>query len=222
MCRENSQQAGYPPTSNTGKNMTLEQIGFIANRVVDFGPPMVYPVISRVYTVEKMSLWRYTAEDRLELIPLRAPEMPRGRLEGTMYCLTDEEVNDLDKRRCVGVNYDRKRIPVYLPMQAPNGERASIPAYAYIGRKEYWVDRINYGTNVLRNDDRTFSLIDRLPDADKLLNNRFCFLPPPVRVLPSVSNAAVIQSCRTKNQKEITRLRWTNFKDRFKSFLNDE
>lgn len=186
--------------------------------MVDFGPPMVFPEICRAYTVEKMSLWQHCTDSLLEMVPLRGPNLPRGRMEGTLYNLTDEELHQLDSRRGVGVQCERKRMPVYVP----SDEGLSVVfAEIYIGRKDYWLERVDYQQTVLRNGDRSLNLANRISDSNSLLHNRFCFLPPPLTVHPTGDSRAMSIACGNKNKQEIRRLRWDVIKKRFFSFLND-
>src|SRR5258708_17720514 len=180
--------------------MTLDEIterlAMCPNRFLDFGPLLDFPVLCQAYTVEKLSVWQLQTEDIFDIIALQSKGMPRGRAEGTLYELTDKQLLSLDKEKQVEECYFRMSLPVYIPFNDKDGNFMTVHAHAYIGRKDFWVERIEHdqsdwrereiGTDVVVRSmvyrpgrtKREFSLLSRYPDPNPLLNYRYRFLPP--------------------------------------------
>lgn len=210
----------------------------IPNMLLDFGPPLEYEMICTAYTVEKITLWEYAPHDqRVELVAIKAREMPRARAEGTLYRLTDEEMFSLDKKRGVGYNYTRKEhTPVIVPYNGEDGEFLRTYAHIYMGRKEYWVPKIGSSTanhplhgGTQNNSIPKFRLAQQVYDPDPVLDNRYSFIQyprpktllkrPPLEVVEAVliSNEETMLIRKEMVRKE----KWSSFKRSLYSFVND-
>lgn len=208
-------------------NYTYEQVKFLASSgIIEFGPPLSYQEICVGYTVEKMTLCQYISDGYLQMVLLRGSELTRARVEGTLYRLSDEEIVELDRRRGVGVQCERKQIAVYLPYFM-NGRdmMMQVVTYAYIGYNAYWMDRAG---NYLR--DRAMHLAPRRPDNERFLNNRYCFTPSPVTIRPVYNKIVDGDGMRKLSEAEQRLLSVKDrikqsifsFKHRFSNFLNDD
>jgi hypothetical protein len=70
--------------------------------------------------------------------------------------------------------------------------------------------------------DPTFSLATRYPDKDRLLNNRFSFLPPLVEAGRVVCDSeAVRKHCKRRNRAAMRASFFNNIRSRFNNFVND-
>ena len=206
--------------------VTIESLREEGNRVVDFGPRLAFPFLCSAYTVEKLSLWHRTTDSVFETVALRASGMPRARVEGNLYRLTDDELKQLDTKRQVGVSFDRKRVLVYVPIVDHKGEMRTIYAYIYLGINDAWLDQIYPHRTILKSQyqlpDRTFSIATRYPDKDRLLNNRFSFLPPLVEAgRVSCDSEAVRKHCKRKNRAAMRAAFFNNIRSRLSKFVND-
>jgi hypothetical protein len=203
------------PTKLPSYNPDLLNFG---NKLVDFGPPLAYPLICSAYTVEKLTLWHRTTDDLFETIAIKAPHMPRARIEGHLYRLTDEEFKKLDIRRQLGVQYERKRLPVYVPFLDENGNLQRIYAEVYLGLKQNWVPKIEFDAQFKENKQE-FKLADKYPDAHRVLHNRYCTLPPLQEATTTRFTPDVIRHVRRKNNAAV---RWGKFRRWMSNFVNDE
>jgi len=206
--------------------LTLESLRQEGNRVLDYGPRLAFPFLCSAYTVEKLSLWHRTTDEVFESVALRAPSMPRARIEGNLYRLTDDELKQLDTKRQVGVSFDRKRVLVYVPIMDYKGEMRTIYAYIYMGINNAWLDRIYPDQTCLKSSykipDATFSLATQYPDASRLLNNRFSFLPPLVEAGRVVCDSeAVRKHCKRRNRAALRAAFFNNMRSRLNNFVND-
>lgn len=182
-----------------------DRLRLYPNRLLDFGPPLEYPVLSKAFTVEKLTLWQFCDDKVLSFVLLRAHRMTRARVEGTMYSLTDEQVYELDNVMENGVKCDRVRIPVYVPVLDKEGNMDRLDAYAYIGRNSYWLDRIEYGANVPKQP--TFTLVKREMHSQRILNGRFVFLPDPVNNhTERFVRPEIVQHISNRNAETVSRL----------------
>lgn len=185
-----------------------DALRFHPNRMLlDFGPPLNYPVVSKAFTVEKLTLWQYNDEKILTFILLRANYMTRARVEGTVYSLGDDHIARLDKRMGVGVKCDRKIMPIYLQ----SAGMARITAYVYLGRNAYWSQRLGqYDPRIEKyvlQANHKLSLVGRETHTDSLLNGRFVFLPDPINNHSVRSiRPEVIQRISTRNSEMSARL----------------
>lgn len=203
----------------------------VDNKVLDFGPPLAVPVICTAWTVERLSLWEHTTEDKFEMVAVRASYMDKARARGTLYNMTDEQVYSLDKERGVGVHCDRKLLPILVKITEPNPINAMLPcvdkftktfAYVYIGYKDHWIFAIENAPSRVK-DPEKFQLATRHPDNNPLLNNNFCFLPPPVdygRVY--TGNSRVLKKAGNANKVLAREMWWRNVPRKVKNFLHDE
>jgi hypothetical protein len=161
-----------------------------------------------------------------ETVAIRASGMPRARVEGNLYRLTDDELKQLDTKRQVGVSFDRKRVLVYVPIMDHKGEMRTIYAYIYMGINDAWLSQIYPHRTILKSEyirpDDAFSLATRYPDKDRLLNNRFSFLPPLVEAgHVRTDTEAVRKYCKRKNRAAMRALFFNNIRSRFSNFVND-
>lgn len=182
-------------------------------KVLDFGPPLGYPQICAAYTVEKLSLWQHMDGDHFEMVAVRAAFLAKARAEGHLYNLTNEQLIQLDKIRGHGVHCERKLLPIYVPLRTDRGEMTKAMAWVYIGYKSHWVDKIEYGANF---DKPTFKPLPRVPDQDKYLHNRVCFLPPVYQFNEGPITEAMRIKVRKKNKETSRNL----FFSRMRRFLN--
>lgn len=191
------------------------------NRLVDFGPPLGFPLLCSAYTVEKLSLWHHTTEEVFESIPLRASGMPRARIEGNLYRVTDEEMKTLDRKRPIGVEWERKRIPVYVPFQNEEGGMTQIHAWAYFGENDAWLERIAFATTFY-GEASEYKLADKHNDPNPLLHGRYAFFPPMVEANSEhdVSDA-MRRHCRKRNKAEMRRIYFANMRERLKRFVRE-
>lgn len=190
-------------------------------KLLDFGAPLAYPTLCPAYTVEKLSMWEHTTEDKFEIVVVRAAYMAKARLEGTLYHLTNDELLILDNHRGNGVNCDRKLLPIYIPLVNEKEDMTRVMAWVYIGRKDHWIDRIDYGANVP--SIPTFKQSERVPDCNPLLHNRFCFLPTPYdygRV--GTMTEKMRKHVAKRNRSEIRRLCFTKIRKKVSNFVSDE
>lgn len=202
--------------------MTLPDLN-TPNLMLDFGPPLAYENICAGYTVEKLSLWEYTEKDRFLMIPVKAPEMPKAKAEGTIYRLSDEELLALDKKRGVGYYYERKRTLVMTPFNLEGGALIRVYAWVYFGKRDYWAPQIKHDNAYFRNGGRQFKMTQQIHDNDRDLANRFCFLPPPPPIqLARVPAPSIVEACTFQNRKETRALQIYRIKKRIMHFLNDE
>lgn len=181
--------------------------------VLDFGPRLPYKEVCNAYTVPKMAMWLHTTDNIFETVQLRSAYMHKARLEGNLYFLADEEdIIQLDNQRQVGVCCDRKKIPILLPYRTASDKLIQTYAWVYVGRPDYWEDRIERsGTaHALLGGGRigdNFQLASLVPDQDRLLNNRFCFDPPPYYTHPEGNvSPATAKYIGEKNRAEIERI----------------
>lgn len=204
------------------------QLQFPAQLVLDFGAPLPYLEVCNAYTKEKFSLYTHTTERFFETIALKAPTLPTARLEGRLYYITDEdEIIKLDNIRGNGVSCDRKTLPILVPYQNQNGDLVEIKAHVYIGRREFWEQRINYGMQCRRAGEKivrggSYDLVDRVPDYNKLLHNRMSFIAPdpvpyPVRDL----SPAMVRYVAKKNDKEALRIQVRSVMRKIKDFMRE-
>jgi len=206
--------------------VTIESLREEGNRVVDFGPRLAFPFLCSAYTVEKLSLWHRTTDSVFETVALRASGMPRARVEGNLYRLTDDELKQLDTKRQVGVSFDRKRVLVYVPIVDHKGEMRTIYAYIYLGINGAWLSQIYPHQTILKSQyklpDNTFSLATRYPDKNRLLNNRFSFLPPLMEAGRIVCDSeAVRKHCKRRNRAAMRAMFFNNIRAKFSNFVND-
>ena len=202
----------------------------VDNKVLDFGPPLPAPAVCTAWTVERLSLWEHTTTDKFEMVAVRAAYLDKARVRGTLYNMSDEQVYALDRERGEGVYCDRKLLPIMVSVTEPNPINAMLPcvqkfnrtlAYVYVGRKEHWVFAIENAP--LRKEPELFRLAQRHPDNNPLLNNNFCFLPPPVdygRVY--TGNARVLRKAGNANKVLSRKMFWLNVPKRVKNFLRDD
>lgn len=184
--------------------LTQQSLESTPNKLLDFGPPLPYPQLCRAYTVEKLTMWQRITEEEFEVVVLRGGSMPSSRLEGFLYVLTDEAMNSLDKYRGVGVNCERKKMPIYVPILDESGQMAQVLAEVYVSKKTYW-----------NKYDLEFKLVQKVPDNSQTLHDRQALLPQrhqpqPVReinerVLERVKqrNDAVAQQIALIRQREL-------------------
>jgi len=194
-------------------NITLEVLLQVPNKVLDFGPPMSYPVICAAYTVEKLSLWEHVTEHSFDMYAIRASHMPKARAEGVLYNLSDDEVIKLDKRREVGVNSDRKFLTVFVHL---NGQMTKTQAWVYISRKTILEEHFQYSTimDQVLPASPGIRQPQRVIDPNPLLHNRFCFCPP----LHEYGSVGIIEEnmrkhVKKRNRRTIRILNWRRFLD---------
>jgi len=215
--------------------------------VLDFGPRLKYDEVCTAYTVQRMSLWTYFDQD-IHTFVIREKEMHKARVEGTLYFLPqDEDIIELDRRRQVGVCCERKYLPVWTPYKNDIDEFIQVMAWVYVGNPDYYVPKIQEDMDfhshirIIRDGvpapcPGKFSKATVVPDAHRLLNNRFSFHDPGYYCHPEKDvSPRIAEYVGKKNREEIERLnqqldeinanikrlrkqqRW----ERFKKFLSE-
>jgi len=187
----------------------LHPLDFVPNKLLDFGPYLNYRFISTAYTVEKMTLWEYQNMDTYETICFRGNQMPSARVEGKLYQLTEEQMNELDTSKGVGLIYDRKLLPVMLP----SGDLTT--AHMLVANAKEWKEQLDFDIQFKR-----LRLAPRVPDTNRLIHGRFTIEPP--IVVDNISQrvtAAIEQYCKQKNEAAVKSARMENWKRRIKNFL---
>lgn len=175
------------------------------NRLVDFGPPLPYDDICKAYTVPRLSYWEHADERTYEIIVLQTKSLPRSRVEGILYSVTDEELKFLDKRRQNGVEFDRKLLPVTVPFSDNYGDMIQVNAWIYLAKKEIWTGRIEYGTSKIPRE-KTFFQPAPIPDATSYLHNRRAFFRPKYPSRVGNPPKAVVDKVRSLNELTVKQL----------------
>jgi hypothetical protein len=196
------------------------------NKVFDPGTFLGYPLLCSAYTVEKMVMWMHTTEKVFETITFRGPGMPRKRIEGHLYRLTDEELKKLDDNRRNGVDFIRKSVPVYVPFKDADGNMKRVNAWMYLGEKSKWLPEIenNQGCTIIRGLQRipeksNFALANSYVDADRVLHNRYSLYPPLQEFVPTYDLTSVNRLCAKRNRGQLRTLWFDNMRRRLKSFV---
>lgn len=184
------------------------KLQFTHELILDFGPTLAYEEICTAYTVEKFSLYQRMDE----MVIIKARGHARARLEGKLYYIpSEEDIIKLDSERGVGVNCDRKYIPILLPYRDDNGEFMQSYANVYLGHKDYWQDRIE--TDFMRRRINQFVILpgefDLAPQVsheERMLNNRRCFNVPPYERKEREVRPLIAHYVGERNAEEMQRL----------------
>lgn len=199
-----------------------DQLSYIPNKLVDFGPPLSYPELCTAYSVQRLSLWTRTTEQTLEIIPLVAPKLSHARSEGMLYSVTDEELISLDEQRHIGVHFERKRVAVLVPTLDHNGKLITVYAQMYVGKTDYWYEKIEYAQTVLRGEGE-YQIFDKVLSENPVLHQRYKFLPEPHSPYPEYDVLpGVRKKVKRKNKEAMRRIYFETIRRGVKNFINDE
>lgn len=189
------------------------------NRVLDFGPPLPYQEIGPCWTVERISLWEHTTEDKFQMVAVQAAYLQKARAAGTLYSMTDAEVFLLDRVKGAGIECERKLMPVFIRPGFVMGTRAAdghegtinvqLMAWVYIHNKTRWVDTTPNQDPCINAALGSFKEPARIAHPNPLLNGSYnFFLPPPYdqgRV--GTMHPKVLRNVRRRN-KQLSRRIW--------------
>jgi hypothetical protein len=185
------------------------QLDYPLQCVLDFGPPLPYDRVCTAYTKEKFSLWTQTTDYVFDIVALRGPQLPKARLEGTLYYLTEPDIISLDLRRGNGVSCDRKYLPILTQYRNEFGDLLEAKAWIYIGRREHWLQKIEFDNQSNRIGNITngteFNLVPKVFDEDRILHNRQSFMYEIRTTVVGEVTPAIRRNCRVRNNKEILR-----------------
>jgi len=163
--------------------------------------------VTPAYTVEKMTLWKYKNNP----LVIKAPEMPKARIAGTLCLYTGAEIEELDKEFTNGVHFERRRTEVYVPLQNGHGELAILPQKVWMYRAipKAWKGEIWREVNKRCGNYHTgdFELAPTYPDNNKTLHVHFSFKPPVPRVsFVGIPTRMVTSHCIKNNHEESKRI----------------
>ena len=205
----------------------MDQLEYL-NKVLDFGPPLKYHILTTAYTVERISVWVTNVEDRLEALAFKGNQMPSARAEGILYRMTDDEVYELDAQRRVGLDCERKFMQVIIPIRPPIDKSAgfdaqlnpppypTIMANVYIARNAAWNGKMANDLTTITDSGKieklNFHLASRIVDNDPLFNNRFSVIPPPTLYHPvGFPSPRIVKHVKKRNKSEMRKLWFKNF-----------
>ncbi len=192
------------------------------NLLLDFGPKLKYTEVCEAYTLERLSLWKYTDGNNLNLVALRKAGLPTGRCQGTLYLITDpDDMRTLDSEREVGVKCDRIRMKILVPYLNASGKLTQVTAHVYIQRTEVYKTEIvtdNQKGRIgkyITNDTHNYKMVKRIADPNPVLNQRFSFYTPPYPTHPVNQDVlkGVAQHVAKRNRQQSRRTRaryWWN------------
>lgn len=111
----------------------------------DYGPRLRYPRISTAFTVEKMTMYnKRDASDGVPALVFRTKNLPRARILGQVYCVTTDEIENLDISKQNGYAFYRKRAPLLFPFLDENRELVKHSAWMYLARPEAWQKQLDW------------------------------------------------------------------------------
>lgn len=133
-------------------------------------PPWYGEAVQTAFTVEKLSLWfSYGLPISFRM---KALQVPRARIKGSLYLLTSEQIADLDAQSGVGVYCERKNLPIILPELDANGLPYQTRSWMYIANKEYYEPKIEWDQTFYRNNTQ-YIRADVIKDNRPWLNDYY-------------------------------------------------
>lgn len=196
-----------------------------AHLVFDAGPPMRdSQVICSAWTVERMTLLHAYKG----VLPIRLGQMPRARIGGTLYAMSGDEIEKLDKKRQNGVYFQRETVEVLFETKAPNPVCEYLPSFVrttnrvpgkvmmWTGRPEYWTDIVQMDhfrthSKGKQTAESNFQLADTFPDYElRELHNHYRYSGVKVEdafmAEPRIIKPWPVGYIRKKNDREVSRV----------------